>query len=367
MKSKKVFSIILSISLMFSGMSFCLAEENNEKILLIPEDNVTTAFGEFKSLKEKIGKHEAECGWSDVRKTPTNCNLGNFSVTTYDYSSNKTDQFYKLNATWNCGEKDNCSILGYDTKDQTGVFKINENGYLIANDKLASEGLVKSISNLMGMLSTTLEEAFKGNEKLCRDYYAYCGVDADRYRELYKNAYDAYSTCKDGIFANGEGLKIIKEIKDMLKNVETQKSWNFWSLALPVGILGGLAWLGNLFYKNYKLIFGKNNKSAQAQQNAQTQQPMYYYDPNSGNYYIIDGQGNVQQFCLDEKGSFQPVYQGSAPEMMPQEKKEPQKEEKPSNPEVTEKKEDTTSVTKEEPSKAKLDGILKDIMKDTAV
>lgn len=315
MKSKKIFSVILSLSLMFSGMSFCFAEKNSEKTLLGPKDNIVKIFdADFRDLRDFILSDKG-CGWSENKKGSTNCEKDGFNIITSNYSKNDREDF-QLEANWTCkilnvAKTFNCSISDYNPKDKAGIFTFNGDNYLIVEDKLTSIHLANTINKLYGKASETKEE-------LCADYIK-------RNSELTQE--------------NTALNMSLNNCKEAAKNNSSLFSW----LSLPVvGAAVFVVWLGNLIYKNYKLITAKNNKKTQAQQSK------YYYDSNSGIYYIID-----------EQGAFQPVYQGSTPVMMPQEKKE----EKISNPEVTEKKEDAPK-TEEKSSKVEQDKILKDIVED---
>lgn len=273
MKSKKVFSVILSLSLMFSGMSFCFGEKNVpsiEKFTYGPTEE------ENLMLENALTRVKDYCNEGKRQKVSgfmTSCKPGK-----------PGDLLY---AQWLCKEKTICEITNYDKDSKSGIFKVGEKKFGIIEDALL---MGEKLDNMASIFNATV-------------------------------VYSKYSS-------NNE---------------------SFWSVVLQAGIIGGLAWLGKLIYENYKLITGKNNKNSQAQQSK------YYYDANSGIYYIVD-----------QQGTFQPVYQGSTPVMMPQEKKEPEKEEKLSNPEVNEKKEDAPK-TEEKSTKVEQDKILNDIVEDVLV
>lgn len=196
MKSKKLFSAILSLSLMFSGISFCLAKENTRNL----DKNA------FKAIKTWAENYNKNCTLSD-NNVNTKCTFnngiglekfkdGNFKI------SNSTDTFAKY---------DGDHVWIYNGKP---VFYQFEDG-LVNPEKAIN--LLLNWGNL--------------NNKLKKQ------------------------------------LTLPNEKEIMQNQINTNSFWRWWY----VPIIGGLAWLANLIYKNYEFYKNQQNSKAQIK-------PIYYID-----------------------------------------------------------------------------------------
>lgn len=204
MKSKKIFSIILSLSLMFSGITFCFSQGNGR---IFNEE----AFNNMKIWAEDYNKNCILSDNNDYTKctfTEEKDNVkGKVEVIKYnngDYKvSNSTDVFA-------CDEGDHIWINNGKT-----IF------YQIKDRLITREKLIKLLLN-WGILSNNLKEKLnlQGKDEIMRYHF-------EDVREL----------------------------------------WRWWYIPLTVGV----AWIGNLIYKNYQLY-----KSTKEKKNLNPQMQVIY-------------------------------------------------------------------------------------------
>lgn len=283
MKSEKIFSIILSLSLIFSGMSFCFAEESTRNF-----DKKA-----FYDMKKWAGKYSNKCKL-DSNNDCAQCTFDDKGqeITVIKY---KTGEYVVSNSTDTFANYKGDNVWLYNGKVR--FYELND-------------GLVepKALDNLVarwGGLSRSTKRKLK-------------------------------SLCKDDI------MRV-----NFVGNVSS--FWSWWY----VPIVGALAWVGNLIYKNYKLFTGKKNANTQAQQTQPMNYPVYYYvDPN----YFQQGNQGLTQPKIVQKDA----------EIKLQTKEEIKKDEKPSDTESIENKEsvsnseEDSSKTEEKSSKIE-ENILKDV------